>query len=67
MKCVEHALDAATHLFEARHGLVTALYAPGIGAYLLLSGVESQATLFDEIVNHGNLVDVGGGVEARTV
>ena len=67
MKGVEHGLDAGAHFFETGHGAVAHLDALGVEADLLLCGFEFQASLLDEIVDHGNLVDIGRGVEARAV
>jgi hypothetical protein len=42
---------------------VATLNAFGIGTYLFLGGIELKATVFDQIVDHRDFFDIGGGVE----
>lgn len=67
MECVEHFLGLCAHLFEPIDRLHSLVYSFGVDSQLFLRCFEFQSAFLDEIVDLGDLVNVGRSIEAGPV
>ena len=67
MQCIEHLLHTAANVFQPAQSLKPLVNTGRIYSQLFLSGLKLKAALLHEIVNLGNLVDVGRDVKPRRI